>query len=84
MQLSLLPDESTMYNALVKKDDHFEGIFYAASDDQGKTLSTPISVGDNKPQSAHPHLIVSGNKVTIVWLQFNGTEHELWQLASND
>ncbi|MDH5366100.1 MAG: methylated-DNA--[protein]-cysteine S-methyltransferase [Cyclobacteriaceae bacterium] len=30
MQLSLLPDETTMYNALVKKDDHFEGIFYAA------------------------------------------------------
>lgn len=30
MQLSLLPDERTMYAALVKKDNEFEGIFYAA------------------------------------------------------
>ena len=30
MQLSLLPDKTTMYNALVQKDDQFEGIFYAA------------------------------------------------------
>ena len=30
MQLALLPDEPTMYNALVSKDSTFEGVFYAA------------------------------------------------------
>ncbi len=78
-------DDNNRYHMVwFNQGDVGKGIFYAASDDQGKTLSTPISVGDNKAQSAHPHLIVSGNKVAIVWLQFNGTEHELWQLASND
>lgn len=30
MQLSLLPDTDTMYNALVSKDSSFEGVFFAA------------------------------------------------------
>ncbi|MFY0627689.1 MAG: methylated-DNA--[protein]-cysteine S-methyltransferase [Reichenbachiella sp.] len=30
MQLSLLPDEHTMYQALVHKDSSFEGVFFAA------------------------------------------------------
>ncbi len=30
MQLSLLPDRSVMYEALVKKDSSFEGVFFAA------------------------------------------------------
>ena len=61
-----------------------KGIFYGSSDDQGKTLSTPIAVGDNKAQAAHPHLIVNGNNIDIVWTQFNGKIHELWWQQSND
>ncbi len=62
-----------------------KGIFYAWSDDQGKTLSTPISVGDQMAQAAHPpHLNSNGNNVDIVWTQFTGTEHQLWHQRSTD
>ncbi len=61
-----------------------KGIFYAWSDDQGKTLSTPISVGDQMAQAAHPHLNSNGHNVDIVWTQFTGTEHQLWHQRSTD
>lgn len=79
-----IDDDNRYHMVWFNQGDVGKGIFYAASDDQGKTLSTPMSVGDNMAQSAHPHLTVFGNKLAIVWLQFNGTEHELWQISSND
>ncbi len=61
-----------------------KGIFYASSDDQGKTLSKPVSVGMQSAQAAHPHMKTNGTRVDIVWTQFTGTEHELWHQYSND
>ena len=61
-----------------------KGIFYASSDDQGKSLTQPISVGMQSQQAAHPHMKTNGNRVDIVWTQFTGTEHELWHQTSND
>lgn len=61
-----------------------KGIFYASSDDQGKSLTKPISVGEQSAQAAHPHLNTNGNKIDIVWTQFTGTEHELWHQHSKD
>lgn len=64
--------------------DKGKGIFYANSDDAGKTLSTPLSVGDFTVQAAHPHVNVYQNQVDIVWTQYTGTEHELWHQVSYD
>ena len=61
-----------------------KGIFYASSNDQGKTLTKPISVGVKAAQAAHPHLNTNGNNIDIVWTQFTGTEHQLWHQQSND
>lgn len=61
-----------------------KGIFYAASNDQGKSLTKPISVGVQSAQAAHPHMNTNGNNVDIVWTQFTGTEHELWHQRSTD
>ena len=61
-----------------------KGIFYASSDDQGKTLTKPVSVGMQSAQAAHPHMNTNGNRVDIVWTQFTGTEHELWHQYSDD
>ena len=64
--------------------DAGKGIFYASSDDQGKTLTKPISVGMQSAQAAHPHMNTNGNNIDIVWTQFNGTEHQLWHQRSSD
>ncbi len=64
--------------------DAGKGIFYASSNDQGRTLTKPISVGVHSAQAAHPHMNTNGNNIDIVWTQFNGTEHELWHQHSTD
>jgi len=61
-----------------------KGIFYAYSDDAGKTKSTPLLIGDNERQAAHPNLKHTGDIVDIVWTEFNGKEHELWHQRSVD
>lgn len=64
--------------------DNGKGIFYASSDNQGKTLTKPIHVGVNSAQAAHPHMNANGHVIDIVWTQFTGTEHQLWHQKSID
>jgi len=61
-----------------------KGIFYAFSDDQGKSTSTPLAIGNSTQQAAHPNILSNGNIVDIVWQQFNGTKHQLWHQKSID
>lgn len=78
-------DETNRYHMVwFNQGDAGKGIFYASSTDQGKSLSKPISVGDQTAQAAHPHVMSNGNVVDIVWTQFTGTEHQLWHQQSTD
>lgn len=61
-----------------------KGIFYASSNDQGKSLTTPISVGVQSAQAAHPYMNTNGNNVDIVWTQFTGIMHQLWHQSSTN
>lgn len=61
-----------------------KGIFYASSDNQGKSLTKPLSVGNQAAQAAHPHMVTNGKNIDIVWTQFTGTEHQLWHQHSSD
>ena len=61
-----------------------KGIFYAHSKDQGTTKSKPIAIGAQSSQAIHPNIMVSNNKVTLVWMAFNGETHELWMQQSQD
>ncbi len=70
----------TWYN----QGDKGKGVFYAFSDNQGKTLSTPMAIGEQAAQAAHPHLSEHNGVVDIVWTQFTGAQHELWQQRSID
>jgi len=77
-------DNNRYHMVWFNQGDVGKGIFYAASDDQGKTLTKPLSVGMQSAQAAHPHMNTNGKNVDIVWTQFNGSEHELWHQGSND
>lgn len=78
-------NESNRYHMVwFNQGDVGKGIFYASSDDQGKSLTKPLSIGEQAAQAAHPHLNSNGNNIDIVWTQFNGTEHQLWHQRSID
>lgn len=78
-------DNSNRYHMVwFNQGDLGKGIFYASSLDQGKTLTKPVSIGEQSAQAAHPHINTLGNKVNIVWTQFNGIEHQLWHQYSDD
>ncbi len=78
-------DQQNRYHMVwFNQGDNGKGIFYAASDDQGKTVSKPLAVGDLLQQAAHPHLTKNGNNIDIVWTQFTGIVHQLWHQRSTD
>jgi len=78
-------DDSNRYHLVwFNQGDKGKGIFYAHSDDEGKTLTTPLSVGEQAAQAAHPHMSEQNGIVDIVWTQFTGTEHQLWHQSSDD
>lgn len=77
-------DQNRYHMVWFNQGDFGKGIFYASSDDQGKSLTKPIAVGVHSAQAAHPHLNSNGSNVDIVWTQFTGTEHQLWHQRSVD
>lgn len=77
-------DNNRYHMVWFNQGDVGKGIFYASSDDQGKSLTKPISVGMQSAQAAHPHMNTNGNNIDIVWMQFTGIEHELWHQRSTD
>lgn len=78
-------DEENRYHMVwFNQGDAGKGIFYASSEDQGKTLTKPVSVGDLMAQASHPHLLKNSGKIDIVWTQFNGVEHHLMHQRSID
>jgi len=64
--------------------DEGKGPFYARSQNGGKQLTKPMALGDYMKQAAHPHVSAQGDRVDIVWTQYNGIEHQLWYQSSND
>jgi hypothetical protein len=78
-------DENNRYHMVwFNQGDLGKGIFYASSDDQGKTLTKPTAVGLLSAQASHPHLNQNGKNIDIVWTQFTGIEHQLWHQRSTD
>ena len=77
-------DNNRYHMVWFNQGDLGKGIFYASSDDQGKSLTKPISVGVHSAQAAHPHLNTNDNNIDIVWTQFTGTVHQLWHQRSNN
>ena len=78
-------DESNRYHLVwFNLGDQGKGIFYARSNNQGKTLSKPLSIGNINAQAAHPNIMQNNNVVDIVWTQFTGIEHQLWHQQSVD
>lgn len=48
------------------------GLFYSYSSDQGKHFSRPLNFGNFHAQASHPHVLSMGQRVFVVWKEFDG------------
>lgn len=60
------------------------GLFYAYSDDQGKSFSSSVNFGDYELGASHPDVIALNGRVFIAWNEFDGTQNRLMSMVSND
>ena len=60
------------------------GLFYAHSSDQGKTFSSTLNFGNFEAQAAHPYVLSMGNRVYLVWKEFDGESTGILGMLSND
>jgi hypothetical protein len=60
------------------------GLFYSYSSDQGKHFSHPLNFGNFKAQASHPHVLSLGQRVFIVWKEFDGMSTGIYLMHSND
>ena len=61
-----------------------QGIFYRQTDDFGKTLSTPMALGNTNSLPSHPDVLALQNRVIIVWKEFDGKKTSIQGKESFD
>lgn len=61
-----------------------DGLFYAWSDDKGKTFSKPLQIGDSDKLPGNPDILVLGKQVALVWKVFDGEVNQIMLMRSSD
>ncbi|MFZ1546039.1 MAG: sialidase family protein [Candidatus Nitrotoga sp.] len=61
-----------------------QGLFYSYSTDQGKHFSSPLNFGNFQAQASHPHILSLGQRVFIVWKEFDGMATSISLIHSID
>ncbi len=70
---SLAIDADNRYHmAWFNMDGNKPGLYYAHSDDQGKTLSPVYAFAADDPQAQHPWVLSLNGAVYLVWKSFDG------------
>ena len=70
----------TWFNNAIER----HGLFYANTKDQGQTFSKAINFGNYKASAAHPQVMSLGNKVYLLWKEFDGKQSSLLSMQSSD
>lgn len=60
------------------------GLFYAQSRDKGQTFSAQLHFGDDTKQAGHPDVLSLGQKIFLVWKEFDGETSSVWLMYSRD
>ncbi len=60
------------------------GLFYARSDDAGRTFSAPMGLGDAQRAPTHAHVAAIGRTVAVAWKEFTGEASEIMTMTSRD
>ena len=61
-----------------------KGLFYAHSEDGGRTFSSPMSIGHPDRVPARPYVLAVGNTLWLAWKEFDGNETTIAIMQSHD
>ena len=61
-----------------------KGLYYAHSDDGGKTFSSPMKLGTPKAQTSRPYVLTAGGVVYLAYKSFDGEMTTVELMTSHD
>ncbi|MBS0270689.1 MAG: exo-alpha-sialidase, partial [Proteobacteria bacterium] len=61
-----------------------KGLYYAHSEDGGKTFSTPMRLGDPDAQTSRPYVLAAHGVVYLAYKSFNGAMTTVDVMTSRD
>ena len=61
-----------------------DGLFYAHSEDGGRTFSSPMPIGRPDRVPARPYVLAVGNTLWLAWKEFDGDETTIAIMQSHD
>jgi hypothetical protein len=61
-----------------------KGLYYARSEDGGKTFSTPMPLGSPDAQTSRPYVLAQGNTVYLAYKSFDGEMTTVELMTSRD
>ena len=79
-----IADTGTIHVAWFTQGDARQGVFYANSNNEGKTYSQPRQLGNAKRNVARPYLLTLGQEVWLAWKEFDGEKAIIFLQHSND
>ena len=79
-----ITDTGTTHVAWFTQGSARQGVFYANSNNEGKTYSPPRQLGNANRNVARPYLLTSGKEVWLVWKEFDGEKAIIFLQHSND
>ena len=63
--------------------DH-QGLFHARSTDEGRHFGTPRRLGNPERQPGHPQLLAMGERLLLIWQEFDGERMRVMAETSGD
>lgn len=61
-----------------------QGLFYARSEDGGKTFSDPLAIGQPDRSPSRPYVLAGSRGTDIVWKEFDGEQTTVKWMTSDD
>jgi hypothetical protein len=61
-----------------------KGLFYARSDDQGRTFSSPLAIGRPDRNPTRPYVLAAPSGFTLAWKEFDGEKTTVNVMHSHD
>lgn len=61
-----------------------KGLFYARSDDEGRTFSNPLPLGRSDRSPTRPYVLTGARGATMVWKEFDGEKTSVNAMISHD
>lgn len=77
-------DDGGLHAAWFTEGRHRDGLFYARSQDGGRTLSEPRPIGDPDRLPARPSILANSADLMLAWKEFDGQATRVLLMRSND